>query len=130
MAWFRCFTRGENFPGKLAGETGLVGFYTTRFVEASSAEKAEALALEGLRAEAKLAPPAGYQPSGVGKREAQVVQYQLQNKEIGDLAEASVWIDTKTQLPLKRTMAGKRESFTETYSVFTLDSKLFEIPPN
>ena len=27
----------------------------------------------------------------VGKREAQVVQYQVQNKEFGDLAELSVW---------------------------------------
>ena len=67
----------------------------------------------------------------VGKREAQVVQYQ-----IGDVTE-SVWIDTKTQLPLKRTMAGKDKKtigdLAETYSVFTVDSKLdgklFDIPP-
>jgi len=73
----------------------------------------------------------------VGKREAQVVQYQLQNKKFGDLAEVSVWIDTKTQLPLKRAMAEKQEGkeirTTETYGVFTVDSKLdgklFEIPP-
>ena len=73
----------------------------------------------------------------VGKREAQVVQYQIENKIIGNLAEASVWIDTKTQLPLKRTMAEKQESkeirTTETYGVFTVDSKLdgklFDIPP-
>ncbi len=73
----------------------------------------------------------------VGKREAQVVQCQIQNKEIGDLAEVSVWIDTKTQLPLKRTVAGKDKKtigdLVETYSVFTVDSKLdgklFDIPP-
>jgi len=73
----------------------------------------------------------------VGKREAQVVQYQVQNKEFGDLAEVSVWIDTKTQLPLKRAMAEKQEGkeirTTETYGVFTVDSKLdgklFDIPP-
>lgn len=68
----------------------------------------------------------------VGKREAQVVQCQLQNKEIGDLAEVTVWIDTKTQLPLKRTEAGKTQGSTETYAVFTVDSKLdgklFDIP--
>jgi len=69
----------------------------------------------------------------VGKREAQVVQYQIENKIIGNLAEASVWIDTKTQLPLKRAEAGKKQRSTETYGVFTVDSKLdgklFDIPP-
>jgi outer membrane lipoprotein-sorting protein len=73
----------------------------------------------------------------VGVREAQVVQYLLQDKKTGDLAEVTVWIDTKTQLPLKRTIAGKKDTkvgaLTETYSVFTtdskLDGKLFEVPP-
>jgi outer membrane lipoprotein-sorting protein len=72
----------------------------------------------------------------VGKREAQVVQYQIQDKKIGDVAEVSVWIDTKTQLPLKRAIAAKDKrigDLTETYSVFTVDSKLdgklFDIPP-
>src|SRR4051794_18549300 len=35
MAWFRCCVRGENFPGQLVCEAGLVGFYVTRFVEAA-----------------------------------------------------------------------------------------------
>jgi len=69
----------------------------------------------------------------VGQREAQVVQYQIQNNIIGNLSEMSVWIDTKTQLPLKRAETGKRERSTETYGVFTvnskLDGKLFDIPP-
>jgi outer membrane lipoprotein-sorting protein len=73
----------------------------------------------------------------VGKREAQVVQYQIQYKKSGNLAEVSVWIDTKTQLPLKRAMAGKDKKtigdLVETYGVFTvdgkLDGKLFDIPP-
>jgi outer membrane lipoprotein-sorting protein len=72
----------------------------------------------------------------VGMREAHVVQYQIQNKIAGHLAEVSVWIDTKTQLPLKRAMAEKQEGkairTTETYGVFTvnskLDDKLFDIP--
>ena len=72
----------------------------------------------------------------VGKREAQIVQYQLQDKKIGDLAKMTIWIDTKTQLPLKRVIAGKKDTkigdLTETYSVFTVDStldgKLFDIP--
>jgi len=51
MPLFRCFIRGENFPGSLAGESNLTGFYTTRFIEASSASEAELAALETLRAE-------------------------------------------------------------------------------
>ena len=51
MPVFRCLIRGENFPGSLAGESALVGFYTTRFIEASSASEAELAALERLRGE-------------------------------------------------------------------------------
>lgn len=51
MPVFRCFIRGENFPGSLAGQPGLIGFYTTRFVEALSASEAELVALDLLRAE-------------------------------------------------------------------------------
>ena len=48
----------------------------------------------------------------------------------------SVWIDTKTQLPLKRIVAvdhdGQMFRITETYSTFAIDPKLepklFEIP--
>lgn len=73
----------------------------------------------------------------VGQQEAQVVQYQLQDKKIGVLAEVTVWIDKKTGLPLKRAIAGKKETkvgdLTETYRMFTvdgkLDAKLFDIPP-
>jgi len=72
----------------------------------------------------------------VGDREAQIVHYQIEDKRDGDVTEASIWIDTQTQLPLKRVLAGKttdgRFTMTETY-VFTVDSKLedklFEIPP-
>ena len=67
MAWFRCFIRGENFPGELAGEPGLVGFYVTRFVEAANAEEAEGHAMAALRAEPNLVPPAEYQPSGIAR---------------------------------------------------------------
>jgi len=74
----------------------------------------------------------------VGKRDAQIVQYQVEEKS-GKLSTevVSVWIDTKTQLPLKRAMVNEvpgKQVFrsTEIYSVFTVDSKLdgqlFEIP--
>jgi hypothetical protein len=64
VAWFRCFIRGENFPGQLVGEARPVGFYVTRFVEAADEAAAESAALHSLRAEPKLAPPSGYTPSG------------------------------------------------------------------
>lgn len=41
--------RGENFPGQLIGKKGLVGFYTTRWVEAVSLDDAEMSALEAMR---------------------------------------------------------------------------------
>ena len=59
--------RGENFPGALAGVTGLVGFYTTRCVEATDPDDAEARALQLLRGEPRLAPPPGYQPAGIAR---------------------------------------------------------------
>lgn len=63
MAWFKCFIHGERFPGELIGEKQEVGFYTTRFVEASDAEKAEILALENLREEINLKLPEGVEPT-------------------------------------------------------------------
>ena len=50
MTLFRCFARGENFPS-IRGTEKLQGFYTTRFVEAPSAEEAELEALGMLREE-------------------------------------------------------------------------------
>ena len=64
VAWFRCFINGESFPGDLIGESGPVGFYVTRFVEAEDAAGAEAAALEALRGEPHLAPPSGFVPTG------------------------------------------------------------------
>lgn len=45
---------GENFPLKMDGKDRLMGFYTTRFVEAESAQEAEKVALEILRTEEPL----------------------------------------------------------------------------
>ena len=55
MPVFCCLIRGENFPGSIAGTSEPIGFYTTRFVEASSASAAELVALEMLRAEPEFA---------------------------------------------------------------------------
>ena len=55
MAWFRCLICGENLPGQLISEQYLIGFYLTRFVEATDAANAESIALQRLRNEPKLA---------------------------------------------------------------------------
>jgi hypothetical protein len=54
MAWYQCRIRGEHFPGELLEESGLVGFYTTRVVEADSPEEAETKALANLKDEREL----------------------------------------------------------------------------
>ena len=46
---FECIIRGENFPGSIIGETGSIGFYSRRQIEAESPEQAELLTLEQLR---------------------------------------------------------------------------------
>ena len=55
MSWFKCFILGENFPGELIGENGLIGFYTTRFVESENKDSAETIALNLLRNDPKFA---------------------------------------------------------------------------
>lgn len=67
MPWFRCFLRGENFPGELIGEPGMIGFFTNRFVEASDEDEAETLALKQLRGEHRLDPPPGYISLGIAR---------------------------------------------------------------
>ena len=68
MPLFRCFIRGENFPGRLAGLRKPVGFYVTRFVEATSAEEAEGIALEALKMERSLRLPVGLRKSAAAAR--------------------------------------------------------------
>ena len=54
MPLFRCFIRGENFPGELLGQSSAIGFRATRFVDAGSAAEAEQIAVLALRQEAAL----------------------------------------------------------------------------
>jgi outer membrane lipoprotein-sorting protein len=64
----------------------------------------------------------------VDKQEAQVVQYILTLKLKDEKVEESVWIDTETQLPLKRVlitaMDGKKMTLTETYTKLEIDGKI------
>lgn len=57
--WFKCRVLGEDFPGGLIGETGLVGFHTTRAVLAASVEQAEIAVLQLLRSDPGLQLRAG-----------------------------------------------------------------------
>ena len=41
--------RGENYLIRVEGKKSLMGFYTTRFIEAESLEKAENLAVDTIR---------------------------------------------------------------------------------
>ncbi len=49
MPYFKCFIEGQNFPGELVGASEPIGFYVTRFIEASSAKEAEQKVLENLK---------------------------------------------------------------------------------
>lgn len=61
MAWFRLFACGEDFPVILDGNVELVGFYTTRYIEAETAGEAEAIASEQLFEDDDLQAPPGYE---------------------------------------------------------------------
>jgi len=68
----------------------------------------------------------------VGNRDAQVVELVI-GPGAGEESKESIWIDTQTQLPLKRVLSsGPVIRITETYSVFNvdtkIDAKLFEVP--
>jgi outer membrane lipoprotein-sorting protein len=74
----------------------------------------------------------------IDKQEAQAVQYTLTAKklQVEVKIDVTVWIDTKTQLPLKRVlsvvMGEEKLTLTETYTNIKLDGKIdpkqFELP--
>ena len=43
MPWFRLFACGEDFPVIIDNNTEVVGFYTTRYIEAPTQGEAESL---------------------------------------------------------------------------------------
>ncbi|WP_428384775.1 hypothetical protein [Nevskia ramosa] len=57
--WFKCFLAGHNFPGLLVNESQPVGFYTTRFVKASSLELAKSEVLRVVGKDKRLRLPEG-----------------------------------------------------------------------
>jgi outer membrane lipoprotein-sorting protein len=72
----------------------------------------------------------------VGEQEAQVIQYTLKASGNRVTFAVSVWVDTKTQLPLKRVFTGmlddQKISVSETFTKLNLDAKIdpkqFELP--
>jgi len=67
MKWFKCLVEGENFPGVLANSDELIGFFTTRFVEAETPEDAEMKVLANLKNEQSLQLPEGVSPPSNAK---------------------------------------------------------------
>lgn len=49
MPWFRCLIEGENFPLAREGRPALLGFFTTRWVEAATSGEAERQAVDMIR---------------------------------------------------------------------------------
>jgi outer membrane lipoprotein-sorting protein len=72
----------------------------------------------------------------VGEKEAQIVEYQLAMKGIPEKFAVQVWVDTKSNLPLKRELTLKfgesKFAISETYPKVELDGKIdskkFELP--
>jgi hypothetical protein len=64
MPWFRCYLEGENYALKSGGKPALLGFFTTRWVEAADAHEAENKAIDLIRGDKSLAhrPRAGFTP--------------------------------------------------------------------
>lgn len=59
MPWFRLFACGEDFPVIIDNNVEIVGFYTTRYVEAETQGEAETIASEMLFEDEDLQPPPG-----------------------------------------------------------------------
>jgi len=74
VPWFKYLISGENFCGELIGREMLLGFYTTRFIEALDAGSAESRALERLQTDPNLAPPPGFAPTVQAKVYVQEVE--------------------------------------------------------
>ncbi len=86
-----------------------------------------------------LYPASGFRlgaKEGVGGNDAQVVEYRLTWAGKEPVFRASVWVDVKTHLPLKRVLTASKGSMdiriTEVYTGVTrdakLDGKLFDLP--
>jgi outer membrane lipoprotein-sorting protein len=90
--------------------------------------------------DAQADPAAAYVPTGlklgvkekVGERDAQAVQFMLKKGREPEEAEVTLWIDSATHLPLKRTMKKGTRTLTEHYVDLNLDEKIdpakFELP--
>ena len=66
----------------------------------------------------------------VGGVETQAIEYAIKYPAVKDLLAATVWIDTKTNLPVKRVIVMKVGdnvvTMTEAYSKSTVDGKIDE----
>ena len=61
MPIYQCLLRGEGFPGSILGwESGTVGFFSTRWVEAADPDAAELAAVDALRRDPSFSLPEGH----------------------------------------------------------------------
>jgi hypothetical protein len=92
QVWYACFVAGTGFPGLLIGKEQPVGFYTTRFVRASTVEDAETQAILDLRADERLRLPdgvAGSEEASIRVEECVVIsEYDVPSNE-----EGLVWFE-------------------------------------
>jgi hypothetical protein len=49
MPNYRCFIRGDNYPGQIFGDDGIIGFHATVYQRALSSEKAEYKIMDRIR---------------------------------------------------------------------------------
>lgn len=56
MKIFKCFIRGEGFPGLVVGVSGSVGFYTTHYVRASDESEIESIVWQNMLNDERLSP--------------------------------------------------------------------------
>ncbi|MFO0906742.1 MAG: RNA polymerase sigma factor [Isosphaeraceae bacterium] len=113
----------------LPGAIARIGFTGTRMVSTSKPDEEKDLDKQAPVSNFKFGPK-----EKVGDRAAQVVTYRLDLS--GTSAQMSVWIDTTTQMPLKRVLSvtegDKSFRMSETYRTFEIDPKLeprlFDVP--
>ena len=71
----------------------------------------------------------------IGAHDTQVIEFTVREKGAPEPLSMKIWLDAKTNLPVKLAMSGGKSDITdiiETYSEFTVDAKvgprLFELP--
>ena len=92
---YQCLIRGENFPGILIGKQYLVGFYTTRWIEATDEAAAEQLVLERLKKETIFDAPDGHRSGRAKVYFDEIVTVDCKPKDIVEVG--ATWFPMEEQ---------------------------------